>query len=183
MATAARCATCCRRRSMTSFDAAIKEREKHEQKTETRFVSIDKAELIGAELRDRTAQLTVAIRVADDLGHPRQERTMSSTAMPDKVPTSPTSGPLLAISPLAIRTGSWSGPEARTKPFRMKNSATALSAAVAVDAGSVRSAPARAASRAEPSPSRPDSTPPRRAPCPIRSSGFRSRSPARSICR
>ncbi len=29
-----------------SFDAAIKDREKHEQKTETRFVSIDKAELV-----------------------------------------------------------------------------------------------------------------------------------------
>jgi predicted lipid-binding transport protein (Tim44 family) len=42
-----------------SFDAAIKEREKYEQKTETRFVSIDKAELVGAELRDRTAQLTI----------------------------------------------------------------------------------------------------------------------------
>ena len=42
-----------------SFDAAIKEREKAEHKTETRFVSIDKAELIGAELRDRTVQLTV----------------------------------------------------------------------------------------------------------------------------
>lgn len=42
-----------------SFDAAIKEREKAEQKTETRFVSIDKAELVGAEARDRNAQLTV----------------------------------------------------------------------------------------------------------------------------
>jgi predicted lipid-binding transport protein (Tim44 family) len=42
-----------------SFDAAIKEREKNEQKTETRFVSIDKAELVGAELRDRNAQLAV----------------------------------------------------------------------------------------------------------------------------
>jgi predicted lipid-binding transport protein (Tim44 family) len=42
-----------------SFDAAIKEREKAEQKIETRFVSIDKAELVGAEQRDRTAQLTV----------------------------------------------------------------------------------------------------------------------------
>ena len=42
-----------------SFDAVIKDREQHEQKTETRFVSIDKAELIGAELRDRNAQLTV----------------------------------------------------------------------------------------------------------------------------
>jgi predicted lipid-binding transport protein (Tim44 family) len=42
-----------------SFDAVIKEREKNEQKTETRFVSIDKAQLVGAEARDRTAQLTV----------------------------------------------------------------------------------------------------------------------------
>jgi len=44
---------------LESFDAAIKERERNEQKTETRFVSIDKAELVGAEMRDRTAQLTV----------------------------------------------------------------------------------------------------------------------------
>ena len=42
-----------------SFDAVIKDREKNEQKTETRFVSIDKAELTGAEVRDRAAQLTV----------------------------------------------------------------------------------------------------------------------------
>jgi predicted lipid-binding transport protein (Tim44 family) len=32
-----------------SFEAVIKDREKHEQKTETRFVSIDKAELVNAE--------------------------------------------------------------------------------------------------------------------------------------
>jgi predicted lipid-binding transport protein (Tim44 family) len=37
----------------------IKDRELHEQKTETRFVSVDKAELVGAELRDKTAQLTI----------------------------------------------------------------------------------------------------------------------------
>lgn len=42
-----------------SFESVIKDREKHEQKTETRFVSIDKAELVGAEARDRAAQLTV----------------------------------------------------------------------------------------------------------------------------
>ncbi|MBO4222879.1 MULTISPECIES: Tim44/TimA family putative adaptor protein [Bradyrhizobium] len=42
-----------------SFDAAIKDREKHEQKTETRFVSIDKAEIVSAEARDRAAQVTV----------------------------------------------------------------------------------------------------------------------------
>jgi predicted lipid-binding transport protein (Tim44 family) len=42
-----------------SFEAVIRDREKYEQKTETRFVSIDKAELVGAEARDRAAQLTV----------------------------------------------------------------------------------------------------------------------------
>ena len=42
-----------------SFDAAIKDREKLEQQTETRFVSIDKVELIGAELREGAEQLTV----------------------------------------------------------------------------------------------------------------------------
>ena len=42
-----------------SFEAVIKDREKNEQKTETRFVSIDKAEIVGAEVRDRLAQLTV----------------------------------------------------------------------------------------------------------------------------
>jgi predicted lipid-binding transport protein (Tim44 family) len=42
-----------------SFDSAIRAREKNEQKTDTRFVSIDKAELVGAEVRDRTSQLTV----------------------------------------------------------------------------------------------------------------------------
>lgn len=42
-----------------SFDAAIKDRETNELKTETRFVSIDKADIVGAEVRDRTAQLTI----------------------------------------------------------------------------------------------------------------------------
>ena len=42
-----------------SFEAVIKDRERHEQKSETRFVSIDTAELVAAEQRDRTAQLTV----------------------------------------------------------------------------------------------------------------------------
>jgi len=42
-----------------SFETAIKDREKHEQKTETRFVSIDKAEPRGREARDRSAQLTI----------------------------------------------------------------------------------------------------------------------------
>ena len=42
-----------------SFDSAIRTREKNEQKTDTRFVSIDKAELVNAEVRDRTSQLTI----------------------------------------------------------------------------------------------------------------------------
>jgi len=42
-----------------SFDSAIRTREKNEQKTETRFVSIDKADLVNAEIRDRASQLTV----------------------------------------------------------------------------------------------------------------------------
>jgi len=41
------------------FDSAIREREQREQKVETRFVGIDKAELVGAEVRDRAAHLTV----------------------------------------------------------------------------------------------------------------------------
>ena len=42
-----------------SFDTVIRDREKHDQKTETRFVSIDKAEIVSAEARDRAAQITV----------------------------------------------------------------------------------------------------------------------------
>jgi predicted lipid-binding transport protein (Tim44 family) len=41
------------------FDAAISEREKRGETVETRFVSIDRADVTGAELRARTAQITV----------------------------------------------------------------------------------------------------------------------------
>ena len=41
------------------FDAAIKERETRGEKAETRFVSIDKADIIGAEVKGKTAQVTV----------------------------------------------------------------------------------------------------------------------------
>jgi predicted lipid-binding transport protein (Tim44 family) len=41
------------------FDAAISEREKRGEKAETRFVSLDTAEIIGAELRAKSAQITV----------------------------------------------------------------------------------------------------------------------------
>jgi predicted lipid-binding transport protein (Tim44 family) len=41
------------------FENAIRERENRGETTETRFVSIDKADLTGAELRAKTAQITV----------------------------------------------------------------------------------------------------------------------------
>jgi predicted lipid-binding transport protein (Tim44 family) len=41
------------------FETVIAERESREEKVETRFVSIEKSEITGAELRGRTAQITV----------------------------------------------------------------------------------------------------------------------------
>jgi predicted lipid-binding transport protein (Tim44 family) len=41
------------------FETAIKEREQRGEKVETRFASIDKAEIVNAETRDRAAQITV----------------------------------------------------------------------------------------------------------------------------
>ena len=41
------------------FERAISEREKRNETAETTFISIDKAEMVGAEVRDRTAQLTI----------------------------------------------------------------------------------------------------------------------------
>jgi predicted lipid-binding transport protein (Tim44 family) len=67
-----------------SFDAVIKDREKHEQKTETRFVSIDKAELVGAELRDRSAQLTVRF-VSQMISVTRDKGGTIVDGNPDKV--------------------------------------------------------------------------------------------------
>ena len=57
-----------------SFDGVIRDREKHEQKTETRFVSIDKAELVGAESARQGGAADRSLCVADDFGHPRQGR-------------------------------------------------------------------------------------------------------------
>ena len=69
-----------------SFEAVIRDREKHEQKTETRFVSIDKAELVGAEARDRSAQLTVRfvsqmVSVTRDWPSARPSRVMTCACM------------------------------------------------------------------------------------------------------
>lgn len=41
------------------FDAAISERERQGEKVETKFVSIDKADITGAEMRGRNAHVTV----------------------------------------------------------------------------------------------------------------------------
>src|SRR5262249_36265867 len=67
-----------------SFETVIKDREKHEQKTETRFVSIDKAELVGAEMRDRTAQLTVRF-VSQMISVTRDKAGVIVDGNPDKV--------------------------------------------------------------------------------------------------
>jgi predicted lipid-binding transport protein (Tim44 family) len=67
-----------------SFDAVIKDREKHEQKTETRFVSIDKAEIVSAEARDRAAQLTVRF-VSQMISVTRDKAGTIVDGNPDKV--------------------------------------------------------------------------------------------------
>jgi predicted lipid-binding transport protein (Tim44 family) len=67
-----------------SFDSVIRDREKHEQKTETRFVSIDKAELVNAETRDRSAQLTVRF-VSQMVSVTRDKAGTIVDGNPDKV--------------------------------------------------------------------------------------------------
>ena len=42
-----------------SFDSVIRDRESRGETAETRFVSIDSAEMTGAEVRGRMAQITV----------------------------------------------------------------------------------------------------------------------------
>jgi predicted lipid-binding transport protein (Tim44 family) len=67
-----------------SFDTAIRDREKHDQKTETRFVSIDKAEIVSAEARDRAAQLTVRF-VSQMISVTRDKTGTIVDGNPDKV--------------------------------------------------------------------------------------------------
>jgi len=67
-----------------SFDTAIRDREKHDQKTETRFVSIDKAEIVAAEARDRAAQLTVRF-VSQMISVTRDKNGTVVDGNPDKV--------------------------------------------------------------------------------------------------
>ena len=58
-ATAARSRICSSREVYDGFEAAIRERESKGETVETRFVSIDKSDITGAEVRGRTAQVTV----------------------------------------------------------------------------------------------------------------------------
>lgn len=44
---------------LDGFERAIKDREARKEKVETTFVSIDKAEIVGAEVRNRQGQVTV----------------------------------------------------------------------------------------------------------------------------
>src|SRR6185312_3415859 len=67
-----------------SFESVMKDRERSEQKTETRFVSIDKAELVGAEMRDRTAQLAVRF-VSQMISVTRDKTGVIVDGNPDKV--------------------------------------------------------------------------------------------------
>jgi predicted lipid-binding transport protein (Tim44 family) len=67
-----------------SFDTAIKDRERQERKTETRFVSIDKAEIVSAEARDRTAQLTIRF-VSQMISVTRDKAGTIVDGNPDKV--------------------------------------------------------------------------------------------------
>ncbi len=67
-----------------SFDAAIKDRERQERKTETRFVSVDKAEVVGAEARDRAAHLTVRF-VSQMISVTRDKAGAIVDGNPDKV--------------------------------------------------------------------------------------------------
>jgi predicted lipid-binding transport protein (Tim44 family) len=67
-----------------SFETAIRDREKHDQKTETRFVSIDKAELVNAEARDHAVQLTVRF-VSQMISVTRDKAGTIVDGNPDKV--------------------------------------------------------------------------------------------------
>lgn len=67
-----------------SFESVIKDREKHEHNTETRFVSIDKAEFESAEIRDRAAQLTVRF-VSQMISATRDKAGNIVDGNPDKV--------------------------------------------------------------------------------------------------
>ncbi len=67
-----------------SFDTVIKERERLNQRTETRFVSIDKADLVEADVRDRNEILTVRF-VSQMISVTRDSNGAVVDGNPDKV--------------------------------------------------------------------------------------------------
>ena len=66
------------------FDAAISEREKRGEKAESRFVSIDTAEIVGAELRGKSSQVTVRF-VSQLISVTRDKTGAVIDGNPDKV--------------------------------------------------------------------------------------------------
>lgn len=66
------------------FDAAIRDRESRGETAETRFVSIDKAEIVAAEMRGRTAQITVRF-VSQLVSVTRNRAGLVIDGSPDKV--------------------------------------------------------------------------------------------------
>lgn len=66
------------------FDGAIRERESRGETAETRFVSIDKAEIVAAEMRGRTAQITVRF-VSQLVSVTRNRAGIVIDGSPDKV--------------------------------------------------------------------------------------------------
>jgi predicted lipid-binding transport protein (Tim44 family) len=66
------------------FEAAIREREAKGETVETRFVSIDKAEITAAELRGKTAQVTLRF-ISQLLSATRDKSGAVIEGSPDKV--------------------------------------------------------------------------------------------------
>jgi len=66
------------------FEGAIREREKREEKIDRKFVGVDKAELVGADLRGRTASLTVRF-VSQMISVTRDKTGAVIDGSPDKV--------------------------------------------------------------------------------------------------
>ena len=68
------------------FEAAIRDREQRGEKIESRFVSIEAADLIGAEVRGKTAQVTVRF-VSQLVSATRDRSGAVIDGSPDKVTT------------------------------------------------------------------------------------------------
>jgi predicted lipid-binding transport protein (Tim44 family) len=66
------------------FDAAIRDREEHGETSETRFVSVDTTEITAAELRGRTAQISVRF-ISQIITVTRDKAGTVTDGNPDKV--------------------------------------------------------------------------------------------------